>query len=131
MTVTTFDPKQYDPTQPGIRVTDAALAYLRKQMQRVGASALRLSVNESGCSGYMYELDYVAAPGVDDLVSRVAPDLALHVAADALALLRGTEIDCVKEGLNTVLKFKNPNAESECGCGESFSVSAQSDRKPG
>jgi iron-sulfur cluster assembly accessory protein len=125
MTVRNFDPKHFDPNEPAIRVSDAALAYLRKQMQRVGASALRLSVNESGCSGYMYELDYVAAAGADDLVSRVAPDLSLHVAADALALLRGTEIDCVKEGLNTVLKFRNPNAESECGCGESFSVATK------
>ena len=117
MTVSTYDPRQTD-----IRVTDAALAYLRRQMQRVGASALRLSVNESGCSGYMYELDYVARAEADDLVTRIAPDLALHVARDALALVRGTEIDCVKEGLNTVLKFRNPNAESECGCGESFSL---------
>ena len=117
----------YDPRQPDIHVTDAALAYLRRQMQRVGASALRLSVNESGCNGYMYELDYVSQAGADDLVSRVAPDLSLHVAPDALALVRGTEIDCVKEGLNTVLKFKNPNAEAECGCGESFSVSRKSD----
>jgi Fe-S cluster assembly protein SufA/iron-sulfur cluster assembly protein len=52
----------------------------------------------------------------------VAPDLTLHVSKDAIALLRGTEIDCVKEGLNSVLKFRNPNAEAECGCGESFSV---------
>jgi len=112
----------YDPNRPDIRVTDAAAAHLRRQMQRVGATALRLSVSESGCSGYMYELDYVADPAETDVASEVAPDLTLHVSKDAIALLRGTEIDCVKEGLNSVLKFRNPNAEAECGCGESFSV---------
>jgi hypothetical protein len=34
----------------------------------------------------------------------------------------GTEIDLVTEGLNSVLKFRNPNAAVECGCGESFAV---------
>ncbi len=115
-----------DPRNPEISITPSAVAYLRRQMDRVGASALRLSVNESGCNGYMYELDYVDQPNDGDIASRVAENLTLHVAISDLALLRGTEIDCVKEGLNSVLKFHNPNAEAECGCGESFSVRAQS-----
>jgi iron-sulfur cluster assembly accessory protein len=91
-------------------------------MARAGAAALRLSVNESGCSGYMYELDYVDRADAADIASPIAEDLVVHVALADLPLLRGTEIDCVKEGLNSVLKFHNPNAEAECGCGESFSV---------
>ncbi|MCV5373933.1 iron-sulfur cluster assembly protein IscA, partial [Escherichia coli] len=27
-----------------------------------------------------------------------------------------------KEGLNEGFEFNNPNAKSECGCGESFNV---------
>jgi iron-sulfur cluster assembly protein len=38
-------------------------------------------------------------------------------------LVRNTEIDYVKEGVNGVVRFNNPNAVNECGCGESFSVS--------
>lgn len=117
MTVATFD-----PAAPDIRVTEAARAHLRRQMARAGASALRLSVSESGCSGYMYELDYVDTVRSDDVASEVASDLTLHVSQEAIALLRGTEIDCVKEGLNSVLRFRNPNAAAACGCGESFSV---------
>lgn len=122
MTVLTVDPKD-----PEIRITESAAAYLRKQMNREGASALRLSVNESGCSGYMYELDYVAQPDDEDIASPVADNLVLHVARADIPLLRGTQIDCVKEGLNSVLKFHNPNAEAECGCGESFSVRNRKD----
>ena len=40
----------------------------------------------------------------------------------SLVYLDGTELDFVKEGLNEGFKFNNPNARSECGCGESFSV---------
>ena len=49
--------------------------------------------------------------------------IRLAVGADALNVLRGTEIDFVTEGVNSVIKFNNPNVVAECGCGESFSVS--------
>jgi len=37
-------------------------------------------------------------------------------------MLNGLEIDYVKEGVNSLFKFRNPNATGECGCGESFTV---------
>ncbi|MEF1295336.1 iron-sulfur cluster assembly accessory protein, partial [Vibrio parahaemolyticus] len=40
----------------------------------------------------------------------------------SLVYLDGTELDYVKEGLNEGFEFNNPNAKSECGCGESFNV---------
>ena len=42
--------------------------------------------------------------------------------ADSLALVDGTEIDFVKQGLNEQFVFRNPNVAGECGCGESFHV---------
>jgi iron-sulfur cluster assembly protein len=41
---------------------------------------------------------------------------------EALAVIDGTEVDFVREGLNEAFRFRNPNARGECGCGESFSV---------
>ena len=40
----------------------------------------------------------------------------------SLLYLDGTEVDYTKEGLNEGFKFNNPNANGECGCGESFTV---------
>ncbi|MEO1582771.1 MAG: iron-sulfur cluster assembly protein IscA, partial [Pseudomonadota bacterium] len=37
-------------------------------------------------------------------------------------LLDGTQVDFVKDGLNEMFRFSNPNAAGECGCGESFNV---------
>jgi iron-sulfur cluster assembly protein len=31
-------------------------------------------------------------------------------------------MDWVKQGLNEGFEFNNPNANGECGCGESFTV---------
>jgi Fe-S cluster assembly iron-binding protein IscA len=37
-------------------------------------------------------------------------------------MVQGTEVDYATEGLNSTIKFNNPNAQDLCGCGESFSV---------
>ena len=41
---------------------------------------------------------------------------------EALALIDGTEVDFVKNGLNEAFSFRNPNISGECGCGESFNI---------
>ena len=48
--------------------------------------------------------------------------LKVVVDKDSLALIDGTEVDFIKEGLNEAFRFRNPNVIGECGCGESFSV---------
>lgn len=115
MTATTFDPRT-------IRVTDQALAHLRRQITKSGSAHLRLGVKESGCNGYMYTLDYIDAPAEDDKAFEVGHDVTLYVREGDVALVQGTEVDYVTEGLNASLKFKNPNASTYCGCGESFAV---------
>ena len=134
-----MEAREYDPQ--GITVTPAALAHVRRQLRSEGAAALVLGVTESGCNGYMYELDFVSeaiaetASGVaSGAVSgadsgsptvrsfRFGDDVRVDVAEDDWPLVRGTEIDYVVEGLNSALKFNNPNADAMCGCGESFSI---------
>ena len=118
MSVETFDPS----TAEGVRMTEAAVRHVRRQLERSGARAVRLGVSKSGCSGFMYQVDYVTEPRDDDTEFPVAETLSVFVDPEALPLVRGTEIDLEVEGLNSVLKFRNPNATAECGCGESFAV---------
>jgi iron-sulfur cluster assembly accessory protein len=117
MTIQTFDPKTSMVT-----MTPDAAAHIRRQLIATGRNALRLAVTESGCSGYMYELGYTDTAADTDLVCEVAPGVRVLIDAEVLPLVRGTQIDYVREGLNAALKFRNPNAEAQCGCGESFSV---------
>lgn len=112
----------FTPDQAGVRMTAAAVKHAQRQLARAGARAVRLGVKQSGCSGFMYQVDYVIEPGAEDTEFQVADDLSVFVSQEALPLVRGTEIDLVTEGLNSVLKFRNPNAAIECGCGESFAV---------
>jgi Fe-S cluster assembly protein SufA/iron-sulfur cluster assembly protein len=117
MTVTNFD-----PTAETVTMTTTALRHFEKALASNTDKLLRLSTRESGCTGYAYVLDLVDAAEAEDVVVQPGNDISLAVAADAMALLRGTEIDYVKEGVNSVIKFNNPNVVAECGCGESFSV---------
>lgn len=119
MSVSTFDPN----AAPAITMTPTALRHFQSALAKNSGSMLRLSTKTSGCTGYAYVLDLVQAPESGDTVLEPGAGVTLAVAADAIALVQGTEIDFVEEGVNTVIKFNNPNVVAECGCGESFSVS--------
>jgi iron-sulfur cluster assembly accessory protein len=121
--------QHYDPKQP-VSITAKASAYLARQAQQQHqpeqpAKVVRLSIKTTGCSGYQYQLDWVQASQDTDIPIRVTDKLYLYVDAAAVAILQGTEIDLIKEGLNESIEFKNPNVTARCGCGESFSIAAQ------
>jgi iron-sulfur cluster assembly protein len=49
-------------------------------------------------------------------------DVKVLIDPKSLPYLDGTELDFAREGLKESFKFDNPNAKSQCGCGESFNV---------
>lgn len=123
MTVETFTPGSQPASAPNIAVSDAAKAHFIEQLQdHADANGVRISVKTSGCSGYMYVLDYAAAPDANDTVLDVNEQLALYVDTQSLPIISGTQIDYITQGLNRSIQFKNPNVTGECGCGESFTV---------
>jgi iron-sulfur cluster assembly accessory protein len=114
--------QQIDPQAPPVSVTPAALGHLRQTLRASGSPAIRLRVKESGCTGYMYVLDLAEAAAESDFALRLDPEVLLLVDRASVPVLRGTVIDFVREGLNSVLRFDNPNVQDQCGCGESFNV---------
>lgn len=89
--------------------------------KREGGVGLRIGVVKSGCSGYSYALDYADEVAADDVVIEQG-DVKVVINEEAMPVMEGMELDFVREGLNQSFKFINPNVTSECGCGESFSV---------
>jgi iron-sulfur cluster assembly protein len=105
-----------------ITITEAAAKHVQTYLENRGKGlGIRLAVRTSGCSGMAYEMEFVDELQEED---QVFEDHGVKVVVDvkSLVYLDGTEVDYAKEGLNEGFKFNNPNAKSECGCGESFGV---------
>lgn len=105
-----------------ISLTEPAAARVRDYLQARGNGiGLRVGVKKTGCNGFAYVVNY--ADSIDS-TDTIFEDHGVTVVVDneSLALIDGTEVDFVKEGLNEAFKFRNPNVSGECGCGESFSV---------
>lgn len=109
-----------------ISVTASAEEHFRKQVERSSAAAIRLSMKESGCTGYKYEIsevrDLEAEVEASDLKMTLHNKIDLFLDVKYAAALKGTVIDYRQEGLNRNLVLENPNVKDACGCGESFSV---------
>lgn len=116
--------ESFDPQAVAVEITDKAAAHFKKQLQADtgGATGVRLSVKQSGCTGYMYVLDLVPAAKSGDEVIHLADGVEVYLDPASLPVIRGTTIDYVTEGVNRQLAFINPNARDYCGCGESFNI---------
>jgi len=117
MSVESFDPNKL------IDLTPAAEAHLTATAIKKPESIIRLATKEAGCSGFAYTLDFIADSDDNDTVVHINDDLQIAIAAESIELVRGTILDLEEFGLNKTIKYQNPNATGECGCGESFSVS--------
>lgn len=107
----------------GVSMTPSAVKHVHSQLSKhPGAHGIRLAVKKSGCSGFMYDIEWVSEPQDDDQVFQIAENIAVYVRRKDLPVVNGTEIDFITKGLNSLFQFRNPNATAECGCGESFSI---------
>lgn len=102
-----------------ISITLPAARHFDSMLARNEGRSLKLSVRRTGCSGYAYALELVDTMA-DDLVSFESNGITIHIPEKDVPALSGMEIDYAKNGLFENIVFNNPNARSECGCGESF-----------
>ena len=106
-------------TKPPITLTDAAAAYVQKQLAGRGeAAGFRLSLSGKGCGDGKYVAEIADAPQPADLV---VEDKGVRLFVDLAAQLRlfGMEIDYKETPFESGLVFNNPNETGRCGCGES------------
>ncbi len=114
-------------TDSMITLTDRALDHVKRYLdQESEGMGLRLAVKSTGCSGYQYVVSVAEDSAVTDTVIQTQ---GVNIVIDKLSLpiLNGTELDYIREGLNEGFRFKNPNVQETCGCGESFSLKTEVD----
>lgn len=104
-----------------ITLSPRAAAQVRSMQNDLNApeKRLRVFVESGGCSGFQYGMSF-DEPKADDTQFE-SEGVAVIMDPASLAYLNGSQVD-FDDGLQGKgFEIKNPNAQSTCGCGKSFS----------
>jgi len=82
---------------------------------------LRTFIQGGGCSGFQYGFTFDEEQNEDDFVVEAG---TVKVLIDSMSYqyLAGAVIDYKEDLQGSHFSIKNPNAQTTCGCGSSFSV---------
>lgn len=114
-------------TAPEITVTPAAVNRIKFLLEEEGNPNLKLRVyiTGGGCSGFQYGFAFDENVREDDnVIENDEADMKINVLVDALSMmyLTGAEIDYVETLQGAHFTIRNPNAQTTCSCGSSFSI---------
>jgi iron-sulfur cluster insertion protein len=109
-------------SEPQVTLTENAAKRVALIAQRQSKPAvLRLAVDGGGCAGFTYKFELADGADAEDTVAET-DGVKLVVDPLSLDLVRGSAVDYVEDLGGAAFKVTNPNAQSGCGCGSSFSV---------
>lgn len=108
-----------------IELTPKAVEMAKRRLEKADeadAIGLRIGVKGGGCSGYYYV--YQVAKKIRPKRDLVFDFDGLTIIIDdrSIELLKGSLLDWEQGLMAYGFKWSNPNANGDCGCGESFSV---------
>lgn len=109
-------------SEPLIRLTESAakrVAWIAARQDK--PAILRLAVDGGGCAGFTYKFELADTAEQDDEVVET-DGVKLVVDPISLDLVKGSAVDFVEDLGGAAFRVTNPNAQSGCGCGSSFSV---------
>ena len=109
-------------SQADISLTENAAKRVAWIAQRQHKPAiLRLAVDGGGCAGFTYKFELADSADEGDAIAET-DGVKLVVDAVSLDLVKGSAVDFVEDLGGAAFRVTNPNAQSGCGCGSSFSV---------
>ncbi len=110
-------------TESQLKFTSAAAAKVASLIDEEGNPALnlRIYVQGGGCSGFQYGFTF------DDKITEgdvkvVTDGVGLLIDPMSMQYLMGAEVDYVEGLQGASFVIRNPNAQTTCGCGSSFST---------
>lgn len=93
---------------------------------------LRIYITGGGCAGFQYGFMFDEKQRPDDTVVAFNSDaletpVEVKIAVDPLSLnyLEGAEVDYIESLQGSHFKINNPNAQTTCSCGASFSLDTE------
>ena len=82
---------------------------------------LRVFVQGGGCSGFSYGFTFEEIQAEDDF-DFAYEEVKIVVDSMSMQYLQGASIDYKEDTMGSSFVINNPQAQSTCGCGSSFSV---------
>ena len=106
-----------------INFTDSAAQKVAQLIEEEGNPDLKLRVfvQGGGCSGFQYGFTFDEIVNEDDTTME-KNGVQLLIDSMSYQYLVGAEIDYKDDLEGAQFVIKNPNAQSTCGCGSSFSM---------
>jgi iron-sulfur cluster insertion protein len=106
-----------------VEITSSAVAKIKDILAEENNPklSLRMFVQGGGCSGFSYGFTLDEEKAEDDW--DIEQD-GIHLLVDSMSYqyLDGAQVDYKDDIMGSQFTIKNPNAQSTCGCGSSFSV---------
>ena len=81
---------------------------------------IRVAVVGGGCSGFTYILDFTEDVDEEDIQLDI-PGVRVYIDPHSADILKNTTVDYQSGLQQQGFVFRNPDANSTCGCGMSFS----------
>ena len=104
-----------------ITLPDQAATRVREMCTEAGDASkmLRIFVEPGGCSGFEYGMSFDKPKDGDEVQESNGVTFAIDT--DSLTYLGGSEVHFDDGLAGKGFEIRNPNAQSTCGCGKSFS----------
>ncbi len=105
-----------------LTISESAAKKIREVVEEEGNTdlKLRMFVQGGGCSGFTYGFTLDEIQNEDDF-NIEAHGVSVVVDAMSAQYIQGAEVDYVEDITGSQFTIKNPNAQTTCGCGSSFS----------
>ena len=112
-----------DKVIKSIDLTDSAYARIENVMgsNKALGSKFRVYVTGGGCSGFQYGFKFDSEVAFDDDVIEF-DNFSVLLDSMSYPYLFGSTLDFVEDLSGSKFVIENPNAQTTCGCGESFTI---------
>ncbi len=104
-----------------IIVTEDAIKQINEILSEEESKFLRVFVEGGGCSGFQYGFDLSEKVEEDDFEIPFEK-FSLLVDSMSMQYLQGSTIEYKDDIMGSSFSIQNPNAQTTCGCGSSFSA---------
>ena len=106
-----------------MKLESGAVTKLRELVAEEGNPnlMLRVFVQGGGCSGMSYGFTFEEVQGEDDF-DFAYEEVKVVVDSMSMQYLQGATIDYQDDVMGSSFVIKNPQAQTTCGCGSSFSI---------